>query len=92
MSCQRYKEYCEARRASFCPRLRVNKFRDWLLGEENSDVKLTQLSRLTLKTTQLVLEMLNHLEHETVTHERLRYHLQYHQSSNEAFRTLHKSY
>uniref|UniRef100_A0A0P4W7L0 Transcription initiation protein SPT3 homolog n=1 Tax=Scylla olivacea TaxID=85551 RepID=A0A0P4W7L0_SCYOL len=56
MSCQRYKEYCEARRASFCPRLRVNKFRDWLLGEENSDVKLTQL----------VLEMLNRLAYETV--------------------------
>ncbi|KAG0728386.1 Transcription initiation protein SPT3 [Chionoecetes opilio] len=56
MSCQRYKEYCEARRASFCPRLRVNKFRDWLLGEENGDVKLTQL----------VLEMLNRLAYETV--------------------------
>ncbi|XP_050715092.1 transcription initiation protein SPT3 homolog isoform X1 [Eriocheir sinensis] len=56
MSFQRYKEYCEARRASFCPRLRVNKFRDWLLGEENSDVKLTQL----------VLEMLNRLAYETV--------------------------
>ncbi|XP_050715093.1 transcription initiation protein SPT3 homolog isoform X2 [Eriocheir sinensis] len=46
MSFQRYKEYCEARRASFCPRLRVNKFRDWLLGEENSDVKLTQSGSL----------------------------------------------
>lgn len=56
MSCQRYKEYCEARKASFCPRLRVNKFREWLLGEESNEVKLTQL----------VLEMLNRLAYETV--------------------------
>nr|XP_053649830.1 transcription initiation protein SPT3 homolog [Cherax quadricarinatus] len=52
MSCQRYKEYCEARKASFCPRLRVNKFREWLLGDESNEVKLTQL----------VLEMLNRVE------------------------------
>ncbi|KAK3873013.1 hypothetical protein Pcinc_021939 [Petrolisthes cinctipes] len=56
MSCQRYKDYCEARKASFCPRLRVNKFREWLLGEESGEVKLTQL----------VLEMLNRLAYETV--------------------------
>lgn len=46
MSCQRYKEYCEARKASFCPRLRVNKFREWLLGDESNEVKLTQVSAL----------------------------------------------
>lgn len=56
MTCQRYKEYCEARKASFCPRLRVNKFREWLLRDESGDVKLTQL----------VLEMLNRLAYETV--------------------------
>ncbi|XP_068223708.1 transcription initiation protein SPT3 homolog [Palaemon carinicauda] len=56
MSCQKYKEYCEARKASFCPRLRVNKFREWLLRDESGDVKLTQL----------VLEMLNRLAYETV--------------------------
>lgn len=44
MSNQRYKEYCEARRASFCPRLRVNKFREWLLRDDNSEVKLSQVS------------------------------------------------
>ncbi|XP_042863253.1 transcription initiation protein SPT3 homolog isoform X1 [Penaeus japonicus] len=56
MSNQRYKEYCEARKASFCPRLRVNKFREWLLRDDNSEVKLSHL----------VLEMLNRLAYETV--------------------------
>ncbi|KAL7646184.1 UNVERIFIED_CONTAM: hypothetical protein RMT77_003085 [Armadillidium vulgare] len=56
MSSHRYKEYCEARKASFCPRLRVNKFKEWLLTEELSDIKLTQN----------VLEMLNFLAYETV--------------------------
>lgn len=44
MSNQRYKEYCEARKASFCPRLRVNKFREWLLRDDNSEVKLSHVS------------------------------------------------
>ena len=43
MSTSRYKEYCEARRASFCPRLRVTKFREWLLVDQNADIKLSQV-------------------------------------------------
>lgn len=39
----RYKEYCEARRASFCPRLRVAKFREWLLVDQSADIKLSQV-------------------------------------------------
>jgi len=42
----RYKEYCEARRASFCPRLRVAKFREWLLVDQNADIKLSQVNLL----------------------------------------------
>ncbi|KAF2348833.1 Transcription initiation factor IID subunit 13 [Trinorchestia longiramus] len=42
MSSGRYKEFCEARRASFCPSLKVGKFRDWLLADQSPDIKLTQ--------------------------------------------------
>ncbi|CAL4125292.1 unnamed protein product, partial [Meganyctiphanes norvegica] len=56
MSTQRYLEYCEARRASFYPRLKVNKFREWLLNDDTLDIKLSQH----------VLEMLNFLAYETV--------------------------
>ena len=52
MSLQRYKEYCEARRASFCPRLRVNKFREWLLVDENSDVKLNQVKYIFINNSR----------------------------------------
>lgn len=56
MSSARYKEYCEARRASFCPRLKVTKFREWLLVDQNADVRLSQA----------VLEVFNFLGYETV--------------------------
>jgi transcription initiation protein SPT3 len=56
MDAKQYLQYCEARQASFTPRYKIQKFRDWLLSDLAMDVKLNTFA----------LEILGYMAYETV--------------------------
>lgn len=53
---QQYLEFCEARQASFTPRYKTQKFKDWLLSGVTLDIK----------PSPLAIEVLSYLAYETV--------------------------
>lgn len=62
MNVQQYLEFCESRQASFTPRYKIQKFKDWILSGVNLDIKpntfaLEILSYLAYETTAEIVDL-----------------------------------